>query len=46
MNLTPSNQTNLYGLDKNLELFISLYKKINYQIRFYYQVKKVLEKAL
>ena len=27
MNLNPSNQTNLYGLDKNLRLFISLYKK-------------------
>ena len=27
MNLTPSNQTNLYGLGNSLELFISLYKK-------------------
>ena len=27
MNLTPSNQINLYGLDENLRLFISLYKK-------------------
>tara|TARA_B100000003_G_scaffold200934_1_gene208376 strand:- start:324 stop:1244 length:921 start_codon:yes stop_codon:yes gene_type:complete len=26
MNLIPSNQTNLYGLDKNLRLLISLYK--------------------
>ncbi len=27
MNLTPSNQTNLYGLDKNLRSFIALYKE-------------------
>ena len=27
MNLIPSNQTNIYGLDKNLRLFISLYKE-------------------
>jgi len=27
MNLNPSNQVNLYGLDENLRLFISLYKK-------------------
>ena len=27
MNLTPSNQTNLYGLDENLRFFIALYKE-------------------
>ena len=27
MNLNPSNQLNLYGLENNLRLFISLYKK-------------------
>ena len=27
MNLNPSNQVNLYGLDENLRLFISLYRK-------------------
>ena len=29
MNLTPDNQANLYGLGKNLEQFISLYKRKN-----------------
>ena len=29
MNLIPNNQTNLYGLGKNLEQFISLYKRKN-----------------
>ena len=27
MNLIPSNQIHLYGLDKDLRLFISLYKE-------------------
>ena len=29
MNLIPNNQTNLYGLGKNLEQFISLYRRKN-----------------
>ena len=35
MNLEPKNQTKLFGLENYINELIKLYKKINYQIKYY-----------
>ena len=42
MNLKPSNQTKIYGLNNYLKDFIKLDNKKIYQVKFYFLVQKVL----
>ena len=42
MNLIPSENIQLYGMNNFFNEIVTLYNKKNYQLKFYYQEKKVL----